>query len=96
QLSHVLLKKPAPDDYRVQGIYGGTVQAAEPLAHDLQQAESVMAKLPFDLLYARLDFVRIGRQLSVIEVELIEPIFSFNLVPESIERLVHAVGVKSR
>ena len=95
QLSHVLLKKPALNDYRVQGIYGGTVQPADPHVQDLMQAEAVMSKLPFDTLYARLDFVRVNGQLSVIEVELIEPIFSFNLVPESIGRLVHAVRVKS-
>jgi len=94
QLSHVLWKKPAPNDYRVQGIYGGTVQAAEPLAQDLAQAEAVIAKLPFDILYARLDFVRVDGHLSVIEVELIEPILSFNLVPESIVRLVNAIRVK--
>ena len=86
--------KPAPNDYRVQGIYGGTVQSAEPLSHDLLQAEAVIAKLPFDILYARLDFVRVGSHLSVIEIELIEPIFCFNLVPESIVRLVNAIRVK--
>ena len=94
QLSHVLLKKPAPDDYRVQGIYGGTIAPAEPLPRDLRQAEQVITKLPVDILYARLDFVRVGGQLAVMEVELIEPIFSFNLVPESIERLVSATRVK--
>ena len=94
QLSHVLLKQPAPNDYRVQGIYGGTIRSAEPTPADLAQAEGVMAKLPFDLLYARLDFVRVKGQLSVIEIELIEPIFSFNLVPESIARLVTATRVK--
>jgi glutathione synthase/RimK-type ligase-like ATP-grasp enzyme len=94
ELSHVLLKKPAANDYRVQGIYGGTVQPAEPLPEDLSQAEAVVAKLALDVLYVRLDFVRVGHQLSVIEVELIEPIFSFNLVPESIARLVAATKVK--
>ena len=94
QLGHVLLKKPAPNDYRVQGIYGGTVQSVEPLSHDLLQAEAVIAKLPFDILYARLDFVRVGSHLSVIEIELIEPIFCFNLVPESVVRLVNAIRVK--
>ncbi len=49
-----------------------------------------MAQLPFDVLYTRLDFVRIAGYLAIIEVELIEPIFSFNLVPESIARLVKA------
>lgn len=95
QLSHVLLKKPAPHDYRVQGIYGGTIQVAESQEGDRAQAEVVLAKLPFDILYARLDFVRMDGRLSIIEVELIEPILSFNLVPESIMRLVNATGIKS-
>jgi hypothetical protein len=94
QLSHVLLKKPAPNDYRVQGIYGGTIQSAEPQSHDLLQAASVLDTLPSDILYARLDFVRVDGQLSVMELELIEPIFSFNLVPESIMRLVNATKTK--
>jgi glutathione synthase/RimK-type ligase-like ATP-grasp enzyme len=94
RLSHVLLKKPAPNDYRVQGIYGGTVHAVEPLARDLWQAEAALAKLPFDLLYARLDFVRAGNDLAIMEVELIEPILGFNLVPESVVHLVNAIRVK--
>ena len=94
QLSHVLLKKPAANDYRVQGIYGGTVQPAAPAPDDLLRAESVMAALPFDLLYARLDFLRVNGTLSVIEIELIEPIFSFGLVPESVGQLVNATRLK--
>lgn len=94
QLSHVLLKKPAAGDYRVQGIYGGTIRATEAQPHDLQQADAVLDKLPDAVLYARLDFVRVNGQLAVMEVELIEPIFSFNLVPESIARLVHATQQK--
>ena len=94
QLSHVLLKKSAPNDYRVQGIYGGTIQTAEPQSHDLLQAEAVLNRLPLDVLYARLDFVRVSGELSVMEVELIEPIFSFNLAPESIGRLVNATRIK--
>jgi len=94
QLSHVLLKRPAPNDYRVQGIYGGTVEPANPHPRDLVRAEAVMTKIPFDVLYARLDFVRVSGHLAVIEVELIEPIFSFNLVPESIGRLVNASRVR--
>ena len=94
QLSHVLLKQPALNDYRVQGIYGGTVRPVRPLPDDLLQAEAVIAKIPFDILYARLDLVRVQRHLSVMEIELIEPIFSFNLVPESISRLVHSMRDK--
>lgn len=94
ELSHVLLKRPAPNDYRVQGIYGGTIQPADPSSQDLLHAEAVISRIPFDILYARLDFVRVNGTLSVIEVELIEPIFSFNLVPQSVERLVNATRIK--
>jgi glutathione synthase/RimK-type ligase-like ATP-grasp enzyme len=93
QLSHVLLKRPAPNEYRVQGIYGGTVEVVEPQSSDLHQAEAILASLPFDLLYARLDLIRVNGVLSVMEVELIEPILSFNLVPEAVERFVKAVKV---
>jgi glutathione synthase/RimK-type ligase-like ATP-grasp enzyme len=90
QLSHILLKRPAPNDYRVQGIYGGTVEITEPAPRDLLQAETIMERLPFDTLYARLDLVRVNNNLAIMEVELIEPILSFNLFPEGVENLVRA------
>jgi hypothetical protein len=49
-----------------------------------------MDKLPFDLLYARLDLIRVDGHLSVMESELIEPIVSFNLVPKGVEHLGNA------
>jgi hypothetical protein len=91
RLSHVFLKKPARGDYRVQGIYGGTVELADPAPRDLLRAGAAIQRLPFDNLYARLDFVRVDGQLCVLEVELIEPIFDFRLVPQAIPRLVSAV-----
>ena len=91
QLSHVLLKKPAAGDYRVQGIYGGSVVRADANVSDLQQAEAIIARLPVEHLYARIDFVRLNGRLAIMEVEMIEPIFSFGLVPESVDRLVTAV-----
>lgn len=94
QLSHVLLKKPARNDYRVQGVYGGTTHRVTATPQDQEQADAVHDALPFDLLYARLDFVRIGEHLAVVEVELIEPLLSFHVVPESIARLVHATRVR--
>ena len=89
-LSHVLLKKPAPGDYRAHGIYGGSIECAEPLPGDLQQVEGILTKLPFDLLYARLDLVRIDDQLAIMELELVEPILYFNLAPGSVDQLVSA------
>lgn len=70
------------------------MQPAEPRASDHLQAETVIALLPFDILYAHLDFVRVDVNLAIIEVELIEPILSLNLVPEGAARLVNATRIK--
>ena len=91
ELSHVLLKRPAADDYRVQGIYGGTAHAATPTSRDLVQVGSILSRIPFDLLYARIDLVRLGGTLVVMEVEVIEPILGFVHVQESVARLVRAI-----
>lgn len=90
ELSHSLLKKPAADDYRAHGLYGGTVEKATPPDHYSEQADAILAKIPFDLLYARLDLISVADRLAVVEVELIEPILYFNLVPDSVGRLVSA------
>jgi len=91
KLSHVLLKKPAAGDYRAHGIYGGSLAVIdEPLAEDVVQAEAILASLPFELLYARLDLVRIGDRLCVMELELIEPILYFSRAPTGVGRLVDA------
>jgi glutathione synthase/RimK-type ligase-like ATP-grasp enzyme len=90
-LSHVLLKTPAPGDFRVQGIYGGTVRTAVPDPRDLRRAEAVMAGLPHDPLVARLDMVRVDGGLAVMEVELIEPVLDLDLAPGSADRLAQAL-----
>jgi glutathione synthase/RimK-type ligase-like ATP-grasp enzyme len=88
--SHALLKKPAQGDYRAHGIYGGTVECVEPRADDLDQAQAMLRKLPFELLYARLDLVRVDGRLAIMELELIEPILYFSLAPQVVGRLASA------
>lgn len=90
QFSHALLKKPADGDYRSQGIYGGTIQPEAPRPDDLRQVEGILAALPYDLLYARLDLVRIDGRLAIMELELIEPILYFTLSPLGPDPLVSA------
>ncbi|WP_454597358.1 ATP-grasp domain-containing protein [Qipengyuania sp. SM2507] len=73
--SHGVRKTPATDDYRIQSLYGGCEAEFAPSADDLATAQAVVDALPFaDLLYARVDMVRLpdGR-LAVMEAELIEP-----------------------
>ena len=75
-----MLKKPAAGDYRAHGIYGGSNEAAYPPTDEIKQAESILAALPFDLLYARLDLVKMDERLVVMEVELIEPVLYFFII----------------
>lgn len=76
QLSHALIKRAAPGDYRIQSLYGGSEVPITAAPSDRASAEAVMALLPFDQapLYARIDMVRLddGR-LALIEAEMIEP-----------------------
>ncbi len=56
----------------------------------------MLARLPFDLLYARFDLVRIEGRLAVMELELIEPMLYFNLALEGVGRLVDATLARHR
>ena len=76
ELSHALIKRAAPGDYRIQSLYGGVEVPLDPAPADRAAAEAVMAMLPFTTppLYARIDMVRLADgRLAVIEAELIEP-----------------------
>ncbi len=87
ELGHVLLKRPAAGDYRAHGIYGGTIESAQPLPGDLLGVKEMLTKLPFDLLYARIDLVRVEGRLSVLELELIEPMLYLDLSPATVGRI---------
>lgn len=93
--SHALLKRPAPGDFRAHGIYDGVVALAIPSPADLAQAEAIVAALPFDLLYARLDLVRIGHRLAIMELELIEPMLYFDHAPAAAGRLAQAARARA-
>lgn len=90
-LSHVLRKLPAKGDYRVQEIYGGTLELADASDEDMTAAGTIYSALPQDLLYARLDLARVGGSLAVMELELIEPVLSFDLMPEAAGVLAEAL-----
>ena len=90
ELNHVLRKTPASGDYRSHGMYGGTMECVPPAPADREQADAMMRSLPFRPLYTRLDLVRVDGRLSVMELELIEPILHFDFAPEGAGRLAAA------
>jgi len=72
--SHCALKRPAKGDYRVQSDYGGGETTHIPSAEELALAQSVLACIDGNLLYARVDMLRgLDGKLALMEIELIEP-----------------------
>ncbi|MFM1920528.1 MAG: hypothetical protein RLZZ303_2162 [Candidatus Hydrogenedentota bacterium] len=73
-LSHTIVKRPTPGDFRVQEEHGGIIEPAESNPEQRRVAELALAALPEDCLYARVDLVAADDGgWQVIEVELIEP-----------------------
>lgn len=94
RFSHGVNKRAAAGEYRIQSIFGGREASYDPAPADLATAEAVIAALPFtDLLYARIDMVRLpGGELAVMEAELIEPYLYPEQGPELGERLAQALA----
>ena len=96
-LSHALIKRAAPGDYRIQSLYGGREVAHTPSPAEHAAAAAVMALLPFEAapLYARIDMVRgADGALALIEAELIEPYLYPEQGPEFGRLLASAVCKK--
>ena len=72
--SHCVRKAPAKGDYRVQSLFGAQDHVHQPAEADLAAARAVLEAVEGDLLYARVDMVRLADGgLAVMELELLEP-----------------------
>lgn len=93
ELSHALRKRPAEGDYRIQTLYGGTESVHTPSPDEEEAVRAIIAALPFDTpLYARIDMLRDGESLRLMEAELIEPYLYPEQGPQLGERLAAAIG----
>ena len=91
-VSHVLVKRAAKDDYRIQSLYGGVEEKITPSKEDLMAAVEVFSSLDETPLYARVDMVRgSDGQLMLMEIELIEPFLYPQQGEELGERMAKAV-----
>jgi glutathione synthase/RimK-type ligase-like ATP-grasp enzyme len=92
EISHTVRKRPAAGDFRVQSIWGGTVEAAEPEARQVELARQTLAQLDEKPLYARVDLVEDPEASpALIELELIEPNLHLSTHPTAAARLADAV-----
>jgi len=88
RFSHALLKRPAVGDFRVQERHGGSVAGADAPAGLRADAERVLAAFGHDVLYARVDGVRVADRLVLIELEVLEPVLYLGTAPDSAGRFV--------
>jgi len=89
--SQAVRKRPAPGDFRVQSIWGGTVEAAIPTPDHLAVADQALGRLNEPPLYARVDLVNNSAgNPCLMELELIEPNLYLSTHPSAAERLAEA------
>ena len=97
EVSHAVLKTPAPGDFRVQEEHGGAIRAAEPEPALRALADAALAAVGQTLLYARVDAVRMpDGGFALMELELVEPSLYFPYAPGSAERFARALDARLR
>jgi glutathione synthase/RimK-type ligase-like ATP-grasp enzyme len=91
-LSHAILKRPAPGEFRSQEERGAQIEPLAPSAALRDAGARAMAALPGASLYARIDLIEspgIGAEL--VELELIEPSLYFRTDADAPGRFAAAV-----
>lgn len=91
KFSHAVRKMPKDGEFRVQEHLGGTNKLADPDPGLIRQAEKVLDAVDGDWLYARVDGVVKGRNLVLMELELLEPSMFCDLAAGSAERFADAI-----
>ncbi|MEO0680489.1 MAG: hypothetical protein AAF192_08750 [Pseudomonadota bacterium] len=88
--SHAVRSVPAAGEFRVNSRLGGTRAAAEAPAAARRSAEALLRRVPWPLLYARVDGVMREGGFVITELELTDPELFMHLAPGAAERLAEA------
>ncbi len=98
QYEHTVLSAPARDNFLVQSMHGGRAKSVKPDEELLQQAKDILAcahtllkQTKEPLLYARVDCIRRGTRLVLMELELIEPFLFQEFAPNLAANLARAL-----
>ncbi len=91
--THAVKKIAKRGDFRVQDDHGGKVEKYIPNKEEISFAENCIIKCPFQPIYARVDIVydNLG-DLSLSELELIEPELWFRNNPQSAKLLAKEIS----
>ncbi|MEM9564412.1 MAG: hypothetical protein AAGA93_17450 [Actinomycetota bacterium] len=93
EVTHAVTKRPKPGEYRSNSAYGVTVTSVDVDDLPMEEVDAVLSAAPQPLLYARIDLV-IGDQVSLIEVETVDPALWFSTAPGAADRLAAAVEAR--
>jgi glutathione synthase/RimK-type ligase-like ATP-grasp enzyme len=94
--SHAVRKRPKPGDFRVQEDQGGSVEAVSPTADLRAAADTVMAALDEQPVYARVDLVRgDAGAWWLMELELVEPALYLRMDPGAAQRFARALAQRA-
>ncbi len=89
KFSHAMLSTPKTGDFRVQFFHGGHLKKANPESWMIEEAERILKASGFEnILYVRVDAIRRGDKLFVMELEMIEPYLYFDYYPETAQTFV--------
>lgn len=94
--SHALNKSPVAGEFRVQEEHGGIIRGVEPGAEALAVADAILGLIDPVPLYARVDLVRDGGCLVLMELELVEPSLYLRTNPGAPARFAAAVDAWAR
>jgi len=91
EVTHAVLKRPLPGEFRVQPRLGGHVETPPVPAAVVAASRAVLAVLPCPPLYARIDGVETASGWQLMEVEVNEPGLFFTYAPAAAGRFADAV-----
>jgi glutathione synthase/RimK-type ligase-like ATP-grasp enzyme len=95
--SHALRKRPRPGDFRVQPEFDSIITRHDPLPDEVEAAEAALRAADADLLYARVDLIRMPDGVPVLmEIELVEPDLYLEHHPDAPAAFARAVEAAAR
>ncbi|MDQ0638431.1 glutathione synthase/RimK-type ligase-like ATP-grasp enzyme [Pedobacter sp. W3I1] len=89
--SHTIIKKPKTGDFRVQQIFGGTIEIVSPDQQYIEHAELYVSRFAKNTLYTRVDGLMVDGNFVLMEIELVEPFLYLSYHPDAVERYFQAL-----
>lgn len=94
RFSHAMRKRPRAGDFRVQAEHGGTAMREDPPTAVVAAGDGIVARIPGDWVYARVDGVVTSAGFMLMELELIEPVLFLAEQEGAVDQLADAIAAR--